>query len=65
MPAKSLKQKELMEIAEHHPDEVSAKDSSVLSMSNSQIHDFAATPQSNLPAKKKPFQSSSGPKFTV
>ena len=43
MPAVSTKQRELMAIAEHHPDKVSAKNRGVLKMSHKQLHDFAAT----------------------
>lgn len=32
-----------MAIAEHHPDEVSAKNRGVLKMSHQQLHDFAST----------------------
>lgn len=42
-----------MALAEHHPDEVYAKNKSVLNMSHQQLHDFAATPQKGLPMKKK------------
>ena len=43
MPAKSEAQRRLMAIAEHNPSEVYAKNKGVLSMSHSQLHDFAAT----------------------
>ena len=43
MPAKSKAQRELMAIAEHHPEQVSAKNAGVLKMSQGQLHDFAAT----------------------
>lgn len=49
MPAKSEKQRELMAIAEHHPDQVSAKNKGVLKMSKGQLHDYAST----VGAKKK------------
>lgn len=50
MPAVSDKQRKLMALAEHHPDQVSAKNRGVLSMSQGQLHDFAAT--SGLKKKK-------------
>lgn len=43
MPAVSDKQRKLMAIAEHHPDQVSAKNRGVLSMDKEQLHDFAST----------------------
>jgi hypothetical protein len=43
MPAKTVKQRQLMAIAEHHPSQVSAKNRGVLQMSKGQLHDFAAT----------------------
>ena len=44
-----------MGLAEHHPDQVSAKNAGVLKMSQQQLHDFAATKQKGLPQKvKKP-----------
>lgn len=49
MPATSVAQRELMAIAEHHPEQVSAKNRGVLKMSHQQLHDFAATKQRGLP----------------
>lgn len=43
MPATSEKQREMMAIAEHHPDKLYAKNRGVLKMSHRQLHDFAAT----------------------
>lgn len=43
MPAVSEKQRELMAIAEHHPDKVKKVNRGVLKMSHQQLHDFAAT----------------------
>jgi hypothetical protein len=51
MPSVSVKQRELMAIAEHHPSEVSAKNRGVLKMSHQQLHDFASTKESSLPEK--------------
>lgn len=49
MPAKTRKQQQLMAIAEHNPEKVLPKNQGVLSMSQRQLHDFAAT--SGLPKK--------------
>jgi len=55
MPADSQAQRKLMAIAEHHPEDVSAKNRGVLSMDKDQLHDFASTKEKGLPehAKKK------------
>ena len=53
MPAKSKKQRRLMGLAEHHPEEVSGKNKGVLKMNRGQLHDFAATKEKGLPLKKK------------
>ena len=50
MPALSKKQRRLMAIAEHHPEEVSAKNKGVLKMSKGQLHDFASTKERGLPS---------------
>jgi hypothetical protein len=52
MPATSQAQRRLMAIAEHHPEEVYARNKGVLQMSGQQLHDFAATKEKKLPAKK-------------
>jgi hypothetical protein len=46
-----------MAIAEHDPSQLYSKNSSLLNMSHSQLHDFAATPRKGLPqyAGKKKF----------
>jgi len=49
MPARSKAFRRLAAIAEHHPEEVSAKNRSVLNMTKEQLHDFAATPEKRLP----------------
>jgi hypothetical protein len=38
-----------MAIAEHHPEEVSAKNRGVLKMTHQQLHDFASTKEKGLP----------------
>lgn len=53
MPAVSQAQQRLMAMAEHDPAEVSPKNRGVLQMSHQQLHDFAATPRSSLPQRKK------------
>ncbi len=45
MPAKSEKQREMMAIAEHHPEELYKKNRGVLKMSHKQLHDFAVKPK--------------------
>ena len=51
MPAVSRAQQEAMAIAEHDPQKLNKKNRGLLSMSHSQLHDFAATPRSGLPEK--------------
>ena len=53
MPALSVKQRELMAIAEHHPSEVRSENRGVLKMSHQQLHDFASTPERGLPLSVK------------
>lgn len=43
-----------MAIAEHHPEKLKKKNRGLLRMSHSQLHDFASTPESGLPTRKKP-----------
>jgi hypothetical protein len=43
MPATTPKQRMLMGLAEHHPEQVSRKNRGVLKMSQGQLHDFAST----------------------
>jgi len=43
MPAQSEKKREMMAIAEHHPEKLYVKNRGVLKMSHQQLHDFAAT----------------------
>ena len=42
-----------MALAEHNPSEVYARNKGVLSMSQQQLHDFAATKEKSLPKRKK------------
>lgn len=54
MPAVSKAQRRLMAIAEHSPDELYASNKGAANMTQQQLHDFAATPEKNLPKRKKP-----------
>lgn len=42
-----------MAIAEHDPEKLKKRNRGLLKMSHRQLHDFAATPESGLPLKKK------------
>jgi hypothetical protein len=59
MPATSKKQRELMAIAEHHPEKVHKANHSVLEMSHEQLHDYADTKglSENKSKKHRPGQS--------
>lgn len=43
-----------MAIAEHHPDELYARNKGMAKMSHEQLHDFAATKTAHLPSHVKP-----------
>lgn len=43
MPSVSTRQREAMAIAEHHPSKLYGRNKSLLKMTHSQLHDFAAT----------------------
>lgn len=49
MPSKSKAERRLMAIAEHHPEEVYARNKGVLGMNHQQLHEFADTKESSLP----------------
>ena len=53
MPAVSKAQRKLMAIAVHHPEQVHAKNRSVLLMSLSDLADYARTPEKALPTHVK------------
>lgn len=53
MPAISIKQRQAMAIAEHHPEKLKKRNKGMLSMSHNQLHDFASTSEENLPLKRK------------
>lgn len=52
MPAKSKAQREVFAVAEHHPEELNKRNKGLLKMSHEQLHDFAATKEKGLPARK-------------
>lgn len=52
MPSLSKAQRRATAIAEHHPDELYARNRGLLKMSHAQLHDFAATAERGLPARK-------------
>ena len=49
MPAESKAQRIAMAIAEHHPEELNAKNKGLAKMSHKDLHDFASTPEKGLP----------------
>lgn len=49
MPAVSRAQQRLMQMAEHNPSAVSAKNRGVLKMSHQQLHDFASGSEKGKP----------------
>jgi hypothetical protein len=51
VPATSIKQRRMFAIAEHHPEKLYAKNKGVLGMKKSQMHDFAAVSETDLPEK--------------
>lgn len=53
MPAKSVAQRKAIAIAEHAPNKLYNKNKGLLSMTQGQMHDFAATPEKGLPSKVK------------
>lgn len=54
MPAVSKKQRKLFAIAEHHPEELNAKNRRLGALDKATLHEFAATPEKDLPARKGP-----------
>lgn len=49
MPANSIKQRRAFAIAEHDPDDLYARNRSLLKVDPGDMHDFAATSEKNLP----------------
>lgn len=52
MPATSQAMQQAMAIAEHAPSKLYKRNKGMLSMSKSQLHDFAATKRKGLPKHK-------------
>lgn len=57
MPAVSKAQRQAVTIAEHHPDQLYDRNKSLLKMSHTQLHDFAATKESGLPERVSPSET--------
>lgn len=53
MPAVSKKQQQAMAIAEHEPGKLYSRNKGLKKMSKGQLHDFASTKRSGLPASAK------------
>jgi hypothetical protein len=53
MPSESKAQQKAMAIAEHDPSKLYKKNRALLRMTHEQLHDFASTPEKDLPEKKK------------
>jgi hypothetical protein len=55
MPAKSKAQRRLFAIAEHHPEELYARNKGLAKLPDKTLHEFAATKEKKLPKRvKKP-----------
>lgn len=54
MPSVSKVQREAMAIAEHNPEKLNKRNRGLLKLSHQQLHDFAATSETNLPERKGP-----------
>jgi hypothetical protein len=54
MPSVSAKQQKAMAIAANDPDKLYSRNKGLLSMSQTDLHDFASTPRSSLPSSAKP-----------
>lgn len=53
MPSISEAQRKASAIAEHHPEKLYRRNRGLLSMTKSQLSDFASTKEKGLPKKKK------------
>ncbi len=53
MPAKSIKQRRAMSIAEHHPEKLYERNEGLKKMSKSQLSEYAETKEKSLPIKSK------------
>jgi hypothetical protein len=52
MPAKSVAQRRLFAIAEHHPGELREENRGLAKLSHKTLHEFAATSEKRLPKRK-------------
>ncbi len=52
MPAISRNQRITAAIAKHHPEQLYSRNRGMLSMSNTQLHHYASTPEKGLPKRK-------------
>jgi len=57
MPAKSKKQRQMMAIAEHHPEKLYERNKGVLKMSKKQLSDYASTKEKKKAPKPKSHHS--------
>ncbi len=48
-PARSKAQRAVFAIAEHHPEQLQAKNAKLADLPRNTLHDFAATPSKGLP----------------
>lgn len=53
MPTVSRSFRRLAGMAEHHPEKVNPENKGILKMTQSQLHDFASTPEKGLPEHVK------------
>ena len=53
MPAKSIKQRRMMAIAEHNPGALYERNRDVGKIKKSVLHEYAATREEGLPKRKK------------
>lgn len=60
MPAKSIAQRRMMAIAEHHPEELNERNKGAAKMSGKQLHEFAGTRERSLPERVEEVQEKKG-----
>lgn len=53
MPAESIAQRRLAAIAKYHPEQVYARNRSILSMKKKELHKYASTKETGLPQRVK------------
>lgn len=53
MPAKSKAQRQMMAIAENHPEMLNSENRGVLAMGKEKMHEYASTKEKGLPKRKK------------